>query len=80
MTTARTVRTVEKGDWKVVFLRELARGYQGAACKKAQVGRTTAYKTRDEDAEFAAAMGRCTGRCRRRHGRPRPGAGEKPAC
>lgn len=56
MTTARTVRTVEKGDWKVVFLRELARvGIVGAACKKAKVGRTTAYKTRDEDAEFAAA-------------------------
>jgi hypothetical protein len=56
VTTARTVRTVEKGDWKVVFLRELARvGIVGAACKKARVGRTTAYKTRDEDAEFAAA-------------------------
>lgn len=39
-----------------MFLRELARvGIVGAACKKAQVGRTTAYKTRDEDAEFAAA-------------------------
>lgn len=56
MTTARTVRTIEKGDWKVVFLRELARvGIVGAACKKAKVGRTTAYRVRDEDADFAAA-------------------------
>ena len=56
MTTARTVRTVEKGDWKAVFLRELARvGIVGAACKKAKIGRTTAYKLRDEDADFAAA-------------------------
>lgn len=56
MTTARTVRTVEKGDWKPIFLRELARvGIVGAACKKAKIGRTTAYKVRDEDADFAAA-------------------------
>jgi len=50
------VRTVEKGDWKPIFLRELARvGIVGAACKKAKIGRTTAYKVRDEDADFAAA-------------------------
>ena len=56
MTTARTKRTVEKGDWKSVFLQELARtGIVGTACKKANVGRTTAYKTRDEDADFATA-------------------------
>lgn len=56
MTTARTVRTVEKGDWKPIFLRELARvGIVGAACKKAKIGRTTAYKVREEDAEFKAA-------------------------
>ena len=56
MTTARTLRTIEKGDWKAIFLRELAIcGIVGAACKKARIGRTTAYKTRDEDSEFAAA-------------------------
>lgn len=56
MTTARTVRTVEKGDWKAIFLAELARvGIVGAACAKAKVGRTTAYKTRDEDEAFQAA-------------------------
>jgi hypothetical protein len=56
VTTARTVRTVEKGDWKVPFLAELARtGVVLTACKKARIGRTTAYKIRDEDEEFAAA-------------------------
>jgi hypothetical protein len=55
MTTARTVRTVEKGDWKAVFLKALASsGVVTTACKKAKIGRTTAYKTRDEDAAFAA--------------------------
>ena len=56
MTTARTVRTREKGDWKQIFLKELARtGIVGTACKKAKIGRTTAYKVRDEDEDFAAA-------------------------
>lgn len=56
MRTARTSRTVEKGDWKNVFLAELAIcGIVGSACKKAKIGRTTAYKTRDEDEDFAAA-------------------------
>lgn len=56
MTTARTVRTVEKGDWKTIFLRSLARsGVVTTACRKAKIGRTTVYKTRDEDAEFAEA-------------------------
>lgn len=56
VTTARTVRTVEKGDWKLVFLKELQRtGIVGTACKKAKISRSTAYKTRDEDVDFAAA-------------------------
>jgi hypothetical protein len=56
MTTARTVRTVEKGDWKATFLAALATsGVVLTACKKARIGRTTAYKIRDEDEEFAAA-------------------------
>lgn len=56
MTTARTVRTVEKGDWKATFLKSLARsGVVSTACKKAKIGRTTAYKTREEDVAFAAA-------------------------
>lgn len=56
MTTARTVRTVEKGDWKAAFLTALATsGVVLTACKKARIGRTTAYKVRDEDEEFAAA-------------------------
>jgi hypothetical protein len=56
MTTARTVRTVEKGDWKAVFLKALAgSGVVTTACRKAKIGRTTAYKVRDEDTDFAAA-------------------------
>lgn len=56
MTTARTVRTVEKGDWKAIFLAALATsGVVLTACKKARIGRTTAYKTRDEDEDFATA-------------------------
>lgn len=56
MTTARTVRTIEKGDWKPIFLKALAvSGVVLTACKKAKIGRTTAYKVRDEDTEFAVA-------------------------
>jgi hypothetical protein len=56
MTTARTVRTVEKGDWKAVFLKALAKsGVVTTACRKAKIGRTTAYKVRDEDIDLAAA-------------------------
>jgi hypothetical protein len=56
VTTARTVRTVEKGDWKAIFLKALAvSGVVTTACKKAKIGRTTAYKTRDEDEAFAQA-------------------------
>lgn len=56
MTTARTVRTVKKGDWKNVFLKALAEsGTVTTASKKAKIGRTTAYKVREEDSVFAAA-------------------------
>ena len=56
MTTDRTVRTVEKGEWREIFLAELARvGIVGAACKKAGIGRSTAYKTYKDDPAFASA-------------------------
>lgn len=56
MTTARTVRTIEKGDWKATFLTALAvSGVVLTACEKAKIGRTTAYKYREEDDAFAAA-------------------------
>lgn len=50
------MRTIKKGDWKATFLKALAvSGVVLTACKKAKIGRTTAYKYRDEDSEFAAA-------------------------
>lgn len=56
MTTALTVRTVQKGDWKTVFLKTLAMsGVVTTACRKAKISRQTAYKTREEDAGFAMA-------------------------
>lgn len=56
MRTALTSRTVEKGDWKTIFLKTLAMsGVVTTACYKAKVSRQTAYKTREEDADFATA-------------------------
>ncbi len=56
MKTARTSRTLEKGDWKPIFLAELARtGIVGVACTKAKIGRSTVYDVRKEDEAFAAA-------------------------
>lgn len=56
MTTALTVRTVQKGDWKTIFLKTLAMsGVVTTACYKAKVSRQTAYKTREGDADFATA-------------------------
>lgn len=51
-----TVATPKKwAGWQNVFLRELARkGNVSAACRKAKVERSTAYRAR-EDTEFAAA-------------------------
>lgn len=51
-----TVATPKKwAGWQNVFLRELARkGNVSAACRKAKVERSTAYRAR-EDEEFAAA-------------------------
>lgn len=56
MPSARTLRTTEKGDWRVVFLTELAaNGNVGRAAKKARVARSFVYARRQNDAEFAAA-------------------------
>jgi hypothetical protein len=55
MPSARTLRTIEKGDWKAIFLKELEEcGIVSHAAKKAGVGRTFVYEQRKEDTEFAA--------------------------
>lgn len=52
----RKKRLEKDRDWKPAFIAELAaRGNVCEACRKAKVGRTTAYQARGSDAAFDAA-------------------------
>ncbi len=56
MTSARTLRTAKKGNWKRIFLDVLSTtGIVLSACRAASIGRTTAYAARGKDARFAAS-------------------------
>ena len=56
MPSARTLRTLEKGDWRAVFLAEMAAsGAVSSAATRAGVGRTFVYAQRAADPAFAAA-------------------------
>lgn len=50
-----TVNAGENRSWEAAFLAELSKtGNVSAACRKAKISRTIAYRYRDESEEFAA--------------------------
>lgn len=56
MRTARTSRTLEKGDWRAVFIATLAdTGNVSAAAQAAGVGRRTVYEHYDKEPDLKAA-------------------------